>query len=78
MKPAFPLEHGNLLAKGEDFEGGVAAAAQEDAECGENREGELKRDPTLITCRKVTTSGDLWCACKSSISRNDMVVSTDR
>lgn len=27
----FPLEHGDLLSKGEDFESGVAAIAQEHA-----------------------------------------------
>ena len=60
----FPLEYGNLLTEGEDFEGGVAAAAEEDAECGEDREGELEHELTLVTWRNVTMPGD--CAAPAS------------
>jgi hypothetical protein len=31
---SFPLENGNLLSQGENFEGGVAAIAEEDADGG--------------------------------------------
>ena len=36
------FEHGDLLAEGEDFESGVAATAQEDAECREQGEDEFR------------------------------------
>ena len=32
----FPLEHGDLLPEGENFEGGVAATAKEHADCGQD------------------------------------------
>jgi len=32
----FGLEHGELLTEGEDFEGSVAASAEEDADDGED------------------------------------------
>ena len=32
----FPLEDGDLLPESEDFEGGVARAAEEDAESGQD------------------------------------------
>ena len=32
----FTFEHGDLLSEGEDFEGGVAPMAEEDAESGQN------------------------------------------
>ena len=36
------LEHGDLLSQGEDFEGGVPATAEEDADRGEEGEDELR------------------------------------
>ena len=44
---AFPLEHGNLLTKGQDLEGGGAAAAEEDATCGKDREEEFEHELPL-------------------------------
>lgn len=45
----FPLEHGNLLTKGEDVEGGVASTAEEDTDHGEDGEDELEHEPILLT-----------------------------
>jgi hypothetical protein len=36
----FPLEDGDLLSKSKDFEGRVATTADEDADCGKEREDE--------------------------------------
>jgi hypothetical protein len=49
----FALEHGELLSEGEDFKGGVAATAEEDADDGEDGEDELGHKLTLVTRRNV-------------------------
>ena len=45
---AFPLAHAKLLTEGEDFEGGVAAAAEEEADRREDGEYELEHKRTLV------------------------------
>lgn len=41
-----------VLEKGQPKLTRAAAAAEEDVDCGEEREGELKHEPTLVTWRK--------------------------
>ena len=43
-----PLEDCHLLAKGEDFEGGVTATADEDADCGKETRGRMRAQ--IIPC----------------------------
>ena len=45
----FPLDNRDLLSEGENFEGGIASAAEEDAHHGENREDAIRRGPTVVT-----------------------------
>src|SRR5215472_7355748 len=49
------LEHGDLLAQGEDFERGVGSTAQEDADNGEDGEDEFRHKLTLVTCRHTVS-----------------------
>lgn len=45
-----PLEHSNLLAKGEHFECGIVATANEDAERSKECEGKGHGSPVLPLC----------------------------
>jgi hypothetical protein len=45
----FPFEHGDLLSECEDFEGGIAPTAEEDADHGEDGEEEFEHEITLVT-----------------------------
>jgi hypothetical protein len=40
----FAFEHGHLLSQGEDFQGGIASTAEEDADHGEDGEDELRHE----------------------------------
>ena len=42
------LEHGDLLPERKDFQGRVAATAEEDARCRQQREQEIEHGSTLI------------------------------
>jgi hypothetical protein len=46
------LQHFHLLSEGEEFEGGVASTAEEDADRGEEGEEELRHELTLLTWRR--------------------------
>ena len=46
-----PLEKGDLLSEGEDFEGGIASTAEEDTDHGEDGEDEVGQELTLVTWR---------------------------
>jgi hypothetical protein len=41
------FEHSDLLSEGEDFEGGVASTAEEDADGHEDGEVEFRHAPTM-------------------------------
>jgi hypothetical protein len=56
---AFPLEHGNLLSEGEDFEGGIGSTAKQDADHGENGEDEFRHRLTLVAWRHVASPRQL-------------------
>ena len=47
-----PLEHGNLLAKREHFEGGITATANENAEGGEECEDKRHHESTVLPRRR--------------------------
>ena len=49
----FPLEHSHLLSEGEDFEGGVAPTAEEDAEGRPDGENEIQHELMVVTWRNV-------------------------
>ena len=49
----FAFEYSDLLSEGEDFEGGVAATAKEDADDREDGEDEFPHELTLVTWRNV-------------------------
>ena len=51
------FEHDDLLPEGEDFEGRVAAAAEEDTDHGEDGEDEFRHGLTLVTRRNVARAG---------------------
>jgi hypothetical protein len=57
--PSSAFEHGDLLSKGKDFEGGIASTAEEDADGSEYREDEFQHEPTLVTWRNVARTGRL-------------------
>src|ERR1700681_470401 len=42
------FEHGDLLSEREDLQGGIAATAQEHAECCQDREQEFEHDSPLL------------------------------
>jgi hypothetical protein len=44
-----PFEHGDLQSEGEDFEGGLASTAKEDADHGEDGEEEFGHELTFLT-----------------------------
>ena len=45
------LEILDLLSQGENFQGGIAATAEEDTDHGEDGEDEFGHERTLVTCR---------------------------
>ena len=47
--PSLPFEHGDLLPEGEDFEGRVAATAEEYTDHGEDGEDKFRHELTLVT-----------------------------
>ena len=48
----FAFEHGDLLSQDENFQGGIAATAEEDTDHGEDGEDEFGgHERTLVTCR---------------------------
>jgi len=54
---AAPLEDGDLLSERQDFKGGVAPIAKEDAECGQEREDEFDDERMVLPCRDVASAG---------------------
>jgi hypothetical protein len=54
---AFPFQHGDLLSEGEDFEGGIASTAKEDAYGNKDREDDFEHDLTLLARRNVASPG---------------------
>ena len=54
---SLPFEHGDLLPEGEDFEGRVAATAEEDTDHGEDGEDEFRHELTLVTRCNVARAG---------------------
>ena len=40
----FPFQHGDLLSEGEDFEGGIASTAKEDADGDKEREDDFEHE----------------------------------
>ena len=49
----FAFEHGDLLSEGENFEGGVAATAEEHPDGGQDGEDEFGHGLTLVTWSNV-------------------------
>ena len=47
----------DLLSEGEDFEGGIASTAKEDAYGNKEREDDFEHDPTLLARRNVASPG---------------------
>jgi hypothetical protein len=45
------LEHGELLAESEDFQGGIGCRADEDAKCNQDIRKELYHEPTVVARR---------------------------
>jgi len=43
------LKYGNLLAEGQDLEGGIASCPEEGAECNEEGEREREHELTVLT-----------------------------
>jgi hypothetical protein len=54
---SLPFEHRDLLPEGEDFEGRVAATAEEDTGHGEDGEDEFRHELTLVTRCNVARAG---------------------
>jgi hypothetical protein len=52
---SFPFEDGDLLPKGENFKGGVASAAEEVADGGEETEYAFEHELTVVTWRNVAS-----------------------
>ena len=50
-----PFKHGDLLAEGKDFEGGIASTAKEDSDGGKDREDDFEHGSTFLTRRKVAS-----------------------
>jgi hypothetical protein len=44
----FAFEHGNLLSEGEDLNGSVMPTAEEDADSGQERNGEFEHEPYVV------------------------------
>ena len=44
----FAFEHGDLRLEGEDFNGGVMPTAEEDADGGQERNGEFEDEPYVV------------------------------
>ena len=53
------FQHRDLLSEGEDFEGRIGSAADENADHGEDGEDELRHELTLLTWRNVARTGNL-------------------
>jgi hypothetical protein len=55
----FAFEHGDLLSQGENFQGGIAATAEEHTDHGEDGEDEFRHERTLVTCRNRALGSQL-------------------
>jgi len=56
----FPFQHGDLLAEGKDFEGGIASTAKEDSDGDKEREDDFEHEAPFLTRRKAA-SPDRHC-----------------
>ncbi len=53
----FPFQGGDLLSKGEDFEGGIASTADEDSNGAKEREDDLQHESIFLARRNVASPG---------------------
>jgi hypothetical protein len=53
------FEHGDLLAEGEDLEGGIASGTEENAECTQHSDEELHHELRVVTQRGARLIGQL-------------------
>ena len=54
----FAFEHGDLLSKSENLEGGITPTAKENSDGDNEGKDEFERELIFVTCRNVVKSGD--------------------
>jgi hypothetical protein len=52
------FQHGDLLAEGEDFEGGIASTAKEDSDRHKEREDDLEHESIRLTRHHAASLAD--------------------